>query len=353
MHAENVQVLKGTNPAGAASPLPSFLAGPERQRIRGKHRILVCHPNSSLGNSLLLTPLLQELEYQLPGAEVDILTRSPSAHALYGGYGQVRNIFPLPSHAVGHLPRYLSSLGNMRARRYDLAIDTDVRSRSSRVLLNLAQSHETLGYGGAHKPRGVTHAIAPPSHLQAKGKLPVYLLRQGLDLPADDPYPAPDIRLSAREHVDGLLALRRIMGEPCGGRNKVMGIFANATGPKLLPPDWWQAFLQALEAINQRYRCMEILPTSARSMLADRYPGFYSSDLRKLAGVLHALDAFVSLDCGVMHLGSAAGARTVAIFTTTSIAQWGPYGSQEQTIDARDLSPQATAQQVMRACQSL
>src|ERR1700734_2861167 len=42
----------------------------------GIYRIVICHISHTLGNALLLTPLIQELEATWPGAEIDIVTRS-------------------------------------------------------------------------------------------------------------------------------------------------------------------------------------------------------------------------------------------------------------------------------------
>lgn len=67
---------------------------------RGIHRILVVKVSHTLGNTLLLTPLLQELEARFPGAEVDIVTRNPVAEALFPGYPNVGRIFRVPRHGL-------------------------------------------------------------------------------------------------------------------------------------------------------------------------------------------------------------------------------------------------------------
>jgi len=51
------------NRAIALSRQPTLTSTPSR--------VLVCRPNGRLGNTLLLTPLLQELERVFPGAEID------------------------------------------------------------------------------------------------------------------------------------------------------------------------------------------------------------------------------------------------------------------------------------------
>src|SRR5579864_9139539 len=56
------------------APVPSF----------GIFRILICRVTHSLGNTLLVTPLVRELEATYPGAEIDIVTRSEVATDIFG-----------------------------------------------------------------------------------------------------------------------------------------------------------------------------------------------------------------------------------------------------------------------------
>ena len=56
--------------------------------------------------------------------------------------------------------------------------------------------------------------------------------------------------------------------------------------------------------------------------------------------------AHVSLDCGVMHLACAAGAPTLAIFTTTQADEWGPYGPGNHILRAHGLPPAAIAREL-------
>ncbi len=328
-------------------------AGASHLPRAGIHRILVCQPSHSLGNSLLLTPLLRELQQLYPGAEVDVLTRCSVAQEIYGGHPNVRRILRLPAHAAGHLPTYVRILQQVRSVRYDLCIDPDAKSRTGRLLLGLARARYKLGFLRAEKHGGMTHGVPVPETLPSKGKRPVYLLRQATGRHAEATFPTPDICLNAAERAYGRHALRDLIGDrDMTEKSRVIGIFANATGPKLLSDAWWNAFLIELEASGTRHIFVEIVPAFARSVLGNRYPAYFSSDLRKLGSVLGALDHFVSLDCGVMHLGSASNARTIAIFTTTRSDQWGPYGPDERIVEAENLTAESTAREVMRLCRA-
>ena len=337
------RLLPGTPAQLQDTPLPRS----------GVYRILICHMSLTLGNALLLTPLLQELEATWPGAEIDVVTRSRIARLLFGHYGSFNRAFQLPARGVGHPLQLWRTLRDMRRQQYDLAIDPDPQSQTGRLLLRLARASFKLGFNGPKKSGHVTHAAAVPADLRSTGQRPVYLLRHALGhaAPAQATpaaYPVPDIRLDAAELAWGRRTLQRVLGQPqdsCDGR-KVIGIFANATGPKWLDAAWWSTLLQALETALPDARLVEIIPHFGRSLLDSRYPAYYTGDLRKLASVLGSLDAHVSLDCGVMHLACAAGAPTLAIFTTTQADEWGPYGPGNHILRAHGLPPAAIAREL-------
>lgn len=333
-----MRMVFGNHGQPTSEPLPE----------KGIYRILVCHVSHSLGNTLLLTPLLAELEKVYPGAEIDILTRSPIANDVYGHFFSVQRIFRLPAHGVGHPFEFFGTLGRMRKNRYDLAIDADPLSQTGRLLMLLSHSAYTLGFSSRKKHGEITHPVPLPEDLESKGRRPVYLLRNamGRDTAAD--YPVPDIRLETHEREHGRAVLTRSLaahGITSPGRG-IIGIFANATGPKLLGEAWWTRFIQVLEAQHPEHRIVEILPASGKSMLSSRHPGYYSSDLRKIASVLSGLAVYISADCGIMHLACASEVPTMGIFTTTNASEWGPYGPGRHVIAAYGKEPEEVARMI-------
>jgi ADP-heptose:LPS heptosyltransferase len=333
-----MRMVFGNHGLPTSEPLPA----------KGIYRILVCHVSHSLGNTLLLTPLLSELEKVYPAAEIDILTRSPIATEVYGRFFNVQRIFRLPAHGVGHPFQFWGTMRRMRKIRYDLAIDADPLSQTGRLLMLLSNSTYTLGFSSPKKHGEITHAVPLPANVESKGRRPVYLLRSamGRDVAAD--YPAPDIRLGAGEREQGRTALTRSLaasGIASPGRG-IIGIFANATGPKLLGEAWWTRFIETLKAQHPEHRIVEILPASGQSMLSAAYPAYYSSDLRKLASVLSGLAVYISADCGIMHLACASDVPTMGIFTTTSASEWGPYGPGRHVIAGYEKSPEEIARMI-------
>lgn len=318
----------------------------------GIYRILVCRFVQTLGDSLTLTPLLQELATLYPGAEIDVVSRCPAANLIFGELPGVSRIFRLPRHVARNPLQSMSVLRSIRRIRYDLVIDPDPQSQGGRLLAVLAHAERSLGYAGRAKAGSMTYNIVPPDDLRHRALLPVYLLRKALGGdPAASKYPALHIGLNPLERRQGRVALLRLLAAR-GDRTEKMGcvgIFANATGDKRLEHEWWVRFLAVFEAAIPNCQIVEILPAGAYSLLDNRYPGYYSRDARKLASLLSNLKLFISADCGVMHLSVAAGTSTVGLFTVTAPDEWGPYGAAQYAIMVRDHTPEETAVAVLEA----
>ncbi|HEX7369950.1 MAG TPA: glycosyltransferase family 9 protein [Rhodanobacteraceae bacterium] len=313
----------------------------------GIHRVLVCRSVHTLGDSLTLTPLLTELAHTYPGAEVDIMSGCPIADALYGSFSNVRNVYRLPRHIAGHLLATVLTLRRMRRQHYDLVIDPDLQSQSGRLMALIARATHTLGYVSPRKSGVVSHGVPPPAELRHKAKTPVYLLRTAL---GEDPFarafPQPSLGLTHAELACGRRTRDRLLEMlQTDARGLRIAIFANATRNKLLAHDWWQAFIASLQQTLPDCRIIEILPAFGASMLDDRFPCFYSSDVRKMAALIANLDAYVSADCGVMHLAWASGTPTVGLFSVTDPAEWGPFGSNADALTLGTATPAQLSQQ--------
>ena len=198
-----------------------------------------------------------------------------------------------------------------------------------------------LGYV-ATKGGDLSHAVAVPGHVRHVGQLPVHLLRHAMGREEGE-FPALDIGLTTDERRRGAEILKSILG---GGdaATPVIGLFTQATGAKHLGAEWWQRFARRLSGLRPDARLVEIVALAGESMLRDEHPTFYSTDLRRLASVLSALDLYVSADCGVMHLACASGVPTVGLFRGTDIAEWGPYGARNGAIQIGSRKPEEIAE---------
>ena len=317
--------------------------------VKGVFRVLVCRITHSLGNTLLLTPLIREIEAVYPGAEIDILTRNAAATEIFGAFRSVRMVYLLPAHAFRHPWQFLQVLRSMRSVQYDLVIDPCPRSQTGRLTLLLAKGRYKLGFAGGRKSGAITHAIQAPDPPMHVGQLPVFQLRAAIGNTASAAYPTLDLGLTPAERQQGAAVLFALTASPAGigGGKCVIGIFANATGVKFLGSAWWHRFMDVLEPHCEGYAIIEIVPMTGRSLLDSRYPAYYSSSIRKLSATLSGLSLFISADCGVMHLACASGTPTIGIFTITNPLEWGPYGPYDRAVAALDLTPEQVAQQVV------
>jgi ADP-heptose:LPS heptosyltransferase len=264
---------------------------------------------------------------------------------LFARFPQVRRVTVLPKRIAKAPLRYRRVLKQLRDTGYDLAIDPYLLSQSDRLLVRTSHARFRIGFDGPKKSGHLTHAVAESKDEEHAAKLPVYLLRRTMGV-AGDPsswvYPDLDLGLSTTERERGRETLSAIVSGDRPARG-VIGIYAFATGVKNYPREWWERFLAILAARYPDCAIVEIVPGFGRSLLGDRYPTYFSSDIRKLGGVLADLSLYVSADCGIMHLAAASGAPTVGIFSVTDIPGWSVYGNRNHTIDARGLNAEQVA----------
>ena len=156
-----------------------------------------------------------------------------------------------------------------------------------------------------------------------------------------------DVRLSEAERRDGALELAAALGTAPVERCATLGIFAHATGRKCMPPEWWRELVICLQARAPSIRLVEFLPEDARSRLDGIVPGTFTPHLRMLAAKLAATSLVLIADGGVMHLADAAGAAVLALFRTTSPAQYGPRGPGCESLQATDVPAVRVAERII------
>ncbi|PTR33244.1 ADP-heptose:LPS heptosyltransferase [Luteibacter sp. OK325] len=309
------------------------LLGAGQLPASGIQRILVCRPNHRLGNTLLLTPLLVEIERRFPGAEVDLLAAGPAAHAVFRGFDIVGDCITLDRRAARRPFATIGALRKLRSRRYDLVIDAAAGSSSGRIASAMTKARFQLRTD-AMPTDGLT------THLAAR---PVQALRWAIGAPAEADVPLLDVRLTDVERRGGRDALIRVLRDANERGLPVMAIFPNATGSKRLAADWWSDFTNELLTRIGDVCIVELVSADGQSRLGGGYPTYYTSDPRKLAAFIEAAGTYISADCGVMHLAAATMATTVGIFGPTDPARYAPYGRNNVAIASDDGCPRSAA----------
>lgn len=305
----------------------------------GIYRILICRPNHRLGNMLLMTPLITELERLYKGAEIDIVAEGSLAADIFATFFSVKNVYGLPRRGFKRPIRFLSLIFRIRKTNYDLIIDPCMGSGFSRALTRVFKGRYKLGYAYP-RAQGLTHAVPAskaPAHM---AKRPVALVRHGLPpaMQAHAAFPVMDIRLTEAERLCGKALVRELFAEAPQRGSHTIGIFADATGRKRYSPEWWTAFIGSLRERAPHCDIMEIVPMHGRSMLGAQWPSYYSSSIRRMSAVMAAIDLMISADCGVMHLAVASQVPTVGMFSVTDANIYGPLGTRNSPLLTHDIS---------------
>ncbi|MEO9077874.1 MAG: glycosyltransferase family 9 protein [Rhodanobacter sp.] len=300
----------------------------------GIHRVLVCRPNHRLGNTVLISALITEVETLYPGAEIDLLGSQATAD-LYADRFRVHRVFVLPQKVARHLWSTFLTLRALRRSHYDLAIDACNGSQSGRIALALAQARYKLGFPDPTlSPESRWHALTSPDHL---AKRSVFLLRQAYAGVTRAGYPKLNLDVTPAEKR----AANLVMSSVCSGTRKqcgpIVAIFPNATGAKCYSEEWWKQFVDTFHALCPQVRLVDMLAAHGRSQLGSQLTPYYSRNLRRMAAMISCMDGFISADCGVMHLAVASGTPTLGLFSVTDPAKYAPYGDTNAALDTHVL----------------
>ncbi len=317
------------------------LCEPGQLPARGIHRVLICRPNHRLGNAVLISPLLAEIEALYPGAEIDLVSGGEAARMLFTRRFQVRQVFCLPRKVARHVWQTIALLWRLRHNSYDLAIDACNGSQSGRLLLGIVKARFKLGFPD-ERANGASrwHGLSWPEHLAHRS---VFLLRAAYAGKVERPYEMLNLRLSGDERQQARNALTAILGGTQRPGRPIVGIFANATGAKRYDEAWWKEFTDALLISRPDVLIVDVVAEHGQTQLAGDFASYYTHDLRRMASMIANMDGFISADCGVMHLAVASGTPTVGLFSVTSSSKYRPYGRNNTAIDTDGMSASQVA----------
>ncbi len=281
--------------------------------------VLIIRPNHRLGNQLLMTPIVQEVEETFPNARIDLFT-GKIAPVLFQNYHRVDRIIRIPRKPFKELFKYLKAWISIRKKWYDLVVNVDKSSSSGRLATSFAR--------GKYKIHGeqVDEILIQHPDYQHIAKYPVYNLRYALSLlgieETEKEMPCLNLKLSDQELVHGKLQLLSLVEDKS---KPVICLYTFATGAKCYTKSWWIAFYEELKTRYPNYTILEILPVENISMIAFKAPSFYSTNIRQMASVMANSAVFIGADCGIMHLASAAPTPTFGFFSVTNPLCYAPY----------------------------
>ena len=282
-------------------------------------KVLIIRPNHRLGNQLLMTPIVQEVEATFPNATIDLFA-GRVAPILFQNFDRVDKIIRIPRKPFKELLNYLNAWLLLRSKTYDLVVNVDKNSSSGRLATSFVRSKYRL--------HGEYLAEIKDQHPDYEhiAKNPVYNLRHALSTwgvaQTTKEIPCMDLKLSPEELAEGKQLLLSLLP---GNDKSVICLYTFATGAKCYTAEWWAVFYEALIIRFSNYSILEILPVENISMIAFRAPSFYSTNIRQMAAVMANSAVYIGADCGIMHLASAAPTPTFGLFSVTNPMIYEPY----------------------------
>ncbi|MFL9829833.1 glycosyltransferase family 9 protein [Flavobacterium sp. ST-87] len=292
-------------------------------------QILISRPNHRLGNLLMITPLVQEINTVFPDCKIDLFVKGGLAPVIFKNYSSVQDYIILPRKPFKELIRYCMVWYKIKRKKYDLVINIDQGSSSGRLSTQFANAN-FKSFGELNDD--IVQQYPDYTHM---AKYPVYEFRYYLEkfgLPTrKSEVPTINMKLSNQEVENAKLILNRIVPD----NKKTIAIFTFATGAKCYCVDWWDTFYEKLKAAFPDYNIVEILPVENVSQINFKAPSFYSKDVREIAAFIANTSLFIGADSGIMHLACASQTTVLGLFHITNPEKYKPYGNNSLAIDTK------------------
>ncbi|WP_186332333.1 glycosyltransferase family 9 protein [Bordetella genomosp. 13] len=275
-------------------------------------RIIVIRPNYRIGNAVLSTSIIDPLRTKYPGATIDFLATDKTA-GLFRNL-PVGKVAALSRSAISRPWRMVSLLRNLRAGRYDLAVQLEDGSLTGLLISRLVGARYVIG-----KPRGsacwydvniredVDHAYDTAS---------VFSRALGVAcLPRPQLVFCPQEAAGARANLETLgLRMRDGRVEP------YVALFVGGHGDKVCPAEFWTALCRGLDQLQQRFvvfvgpeetRLVPALEHALASLPHGRLCP--PRPLREFAAMLAQAGAVITPDSGPMHIAAAVQVPIIAM----------------------------------------
>jgi heptosyltransferase-2 len=323
-----------------------------------------------LGDAVMSLPAIREIRQALPHADLAVLAR-PWVADLYARESSIDRVIPYTAKGLRAKRRFARSL---REERFDLAILLQNAFEAALVAW-WAAIPERIGYNRDGRGLLLTRRVAVPEPGEIPRHERFYYLEMLKRAGIVERFPKSEaIRL---EGIDAARESGAALFEARGIRPPVIGISPGAaygTAKRWLP----ERFVEAAQGLgaasaavfgsgSERAVCeqvaagLRVAGVDARSLAGE-------TTLREFIDLAAACRLFLTNDSGAMHVASALGVPTVAVFGATDDTTTGPTGPlalvvrehaecspcllRECPIDHRCMT-RVTAQQVVSAARQL
>lgn len=293
-------------------------------------RILVRATNW-IGDAVMSVPALQHLRKRYPEAYIAILAR-PWVADLYARESFADEVIPYaPGKGWRSLRGKWQVASALQARRFDIAILLQ-NAFEAAALVRIARIPERIGYNRDGRGFLLTQAVPAPKPEEIPPHQRFYYLELLRRAGIFDHLPdSPAIRLGGA--LEAAVAGRIVFAQQQGW-SRVTGVSPGAaygTAKRWLPERFADTAVVLGNPValfgssGERPLCESIAASIRRAGLpVHNYAG--ETSLREFIDLAAACEIYLTNDSGGMHIASALGVPTVAIFGATDDAATGPTG---------------------------
>ena len=308
----------------------NFKPGERRTGKLDVKRVLISRPNHRLGNLLLVTPLIQEIENTFPNSKIDLFIKGNLGPIVLQNYESIGQMPKLPRKPFKELAGYAKGWFALKKYHYDIVVNIDKGSSSGTLATKFANADfKFFGNVEDNKPLNKEE--------QHMAKFPVYHFRECLSRMGYEGNPGPvpplNLKLSTAEIAEG----RKILKDLVKNGKKTITIFTFATGRKCYSEEWWEEVYSGLkEKYSEAYNIVEVLPVENVSQIGFKAPSYYSKDIREIGAFINNTEVFIGADSGMMHLASSADTPTLGLFSVTNPDRYAPYNRGSAAVDTNN-----------------
>jgi ADP-heptose:LPS heptosyltransferase len=294
---------------------------------------------AGIGDTLIASPLLNELRANFPNATIDILTMWAGSKDLLENNPHINRVFQKNLLKCGKFAA-LKFLWSLRRERYDLSINTHPQSRAHyRIAATLVGAKMRISHEYEYfnwLDRWLVTGTLPQDYTR-------HSIENNLDvLPligAQKKLPAHEMQIFLKLEEEKFAA--EFLAKHKLSRRKILGIHVGSGGTKNLPLKRWplKNYAGLVRKLNKERPDIRVLlfggpeeTLDHQVVLAQANPELTleakTKNLRETAALMKQCSAFLSVDTALMHIAAAMKVQNQIVIEapTLNVTNW-PYGN--------------------------
>ncbi len=288
--------------------------------MTGKRRKILIVRFSSLGDLILMTPLIRALDTGFPESEIHVACKAKYVD-IFTGNKHINRVYMLHEDGVSGLFRLLRRL---RGERYDIVVDAHNVLRS-RFTCHLLRAGTKVRIDKQHAKKLMLIRGKVNLYERIDTQIGRYLeLARRLGIDAADPATELSVPASADERIDDILVREGMVVKP---------VIAVAPGARWETKRWpVEHFIRFIEAVVKRGVGVVLIggtdEAALNAEIAARCPGTLdltgSLSILETGATLKRCDCLVTNDSAPLHIAEAVGTPVIAVFGPT-VREFGYY----------------------------